>query len=148
MSTEVIASQYSLTPQSAAKLVEQKAAKATAQTRTRAVGSDDKKDRLRRLPFIPLETDRLEALALKNKTVWLLILVRLEELWWVGMKRNPVKLSAFTSGGIHVFGDKKARGLAILEEAGLVFVEPRFKKSPLVTLAWRPDSKSAKAKAP
>jgi hypothetical protein len=113
------------------------AAREAAQAKTPQAQKRKKKERPNRMDFLPLDLDLLETLAIQNKIVWALIVVRLDELWWTGSKCGPVKLAAFTRGGIHVTKNKKARGLAISERAGWVSVERQFKKSPLVTIEWR-----------
>ena len=82
--------------------------------------------------------EELGKLGVQTRDIPLLVILRLDELWFTGFKRNPVKLAAFEMGNIKVSRQVKRRGLAALEAAGLVSVERNLYKSPLITLLWRP----------
>ena len=91
--------------------------------------------------YVQLPVDGLGRLAAADEYVPLLIILKLEELWFTRFKRNPVKLAAFEMSGVKISRHRKARGLAKLEAAGLVLVEREVRKSPLVVLLWRPELK-------
>jgi len=80
----------------------------------------------------------LGALCANEQDATLAVLVRLTELWFSGFKRNPVKLASVEIKGFRVSKDQKARALRALEKAGLISVERRSRKSPIVTLNWLP----------
>jgi hypothetical protein len=87
--------------------------------------------------YVQLPVEELGKLGVQTRDIPLLIILRLDELWFTGFKRNPVKLAAFEMGGIEVSRHTKARGLSALEAAGLILVERKPRKIPLVTLLWR-----------
>jgi hypothetical protein len=91
--------------------------------------------------YVQLPIEGLGKVAVADGYVPLLVVVKLEELWFAQYQRNPVKLATFEVCGVKVSQHRKARALRKLEAAGLVLVEREARKSPLVTLLWRPKLK-------
>jgi len=88
--------------------------------------------------FCQWPMEGLGLLCANERDATLAVLVRLTELWFSGFKRNPVKLASVEIKGFKVSKDQKARALRALEKAGLISVERRSRKSPIVTLNWLP----------
>lgn len=58
-------------------------------------------------------------------------------------KQNSFKVSNTDAMKFALDRKQKAAGLKALERAGLISIQPRSGKSPLVTLAWTPGRRSA-----
>jgi hypothetical protein len=110
-------------------------------TRTFVEPKDAPVSRNPKFKYTQLPVEGLGKLAAMKRFIPLLILLRLEELWFTGFKRNPVKLATFEINGVKVSHHQKTRGLEALKGAGLVLVEREARKSPSVTLLWRPERK-------
>jgi hypothetical protein len=91
--------------------------------------------------YAQLPVEGLGKLAAADEYMPLLVLLRLEELWFTRFKRNPVKLANFEVAGVKISRQRKTRALRKLETAGLVLVERELRKSPLVRLLWRPEQR-------
>jgi hypothetical protein len=68
---------------------------------------------------------------------WML-LVEIDRLILKGRGCNPVKLTSDALRGSGLTRWEKDRGLRLLERAGIVSVERRIGRCPLVTLLWYP----------
>jgi hypothetical protein len=89
--------------------------------------------------FIQLPIEALGRLAVSEMNIPLLVLIRLEELWFQNFKRNPVTLRTFEMCGVQVTRSRKQRALQKLKAAGLVETERVKRRSSVrVTLLWHP----------
>jgi hypothetical protein len=66
------------------------------------------------------------------------VLFILQELWFTGFKRNPVKLTTCALRKFGISRLRKYRALQLLEEGGFISVERTPGKNPLVTMTWLP----------
>jgi hypothetical protein len=87
--------------------------------------------------FVQLPVEGFGRLAVAEKALSFLVLLRLEELWFKGYKRNPVILPGFEICGLRITRQQKRRALQKLKAAGLIETEQRMGKSVQVTLLWR-----------
>ena len=67
-----------------------------------------------------------------------LILIELDRLILKGRGRNPVKLTSDALRGSGLTRRQKERGLRLLEQAGVITVERKRGRCPLVTHLWYP----------
>jgi hypothetical protein len=68
----------------------------------------------------------------------LAVLLELTRLTFIGFGRNPVELSNAKLRSVGVTPESKRKTLLRLEKTGLISVERRGLKAPLVTLKWLP----------
>jgi hypothetical protein len=85
--------------------------------------------------------DRAFATTRARRNAWSLVavLMALYELWFTDLdKRNPVKLTSYNLQRFGLSRNQKHRALQILEKAGLISVDRKPRKNPLVTMTWLP----------
>jgi hypothetical protein len=86
--------------------------------------------------------DAMETLCAQKQDATLSVLLNIVRHWFYNFQQNPVKLATTEIRGFEISRNQKARALTALEAAGLVTVERRPRKSPLVTLNWKPTKKN------
>ena len=86
-------------------------------------------------------SEALEMLCAQKKDATLAVLLNIVRLWFASFQENPVRLASTEIRGFRVSKDQKLRALDALEAAGLISVERQLRKSPLVTLNWKPMKK-------
>jgi hypothetical protein len=85
--------------------------------------------------------DAMETLCAQKQDATLSVLLNIVRHWFYNFQQNPIKLATTEIKGFEVSKNQKARALTALEEAGFVTVQRRPRKSPLVTLNWKPTKK-------
>jgi hypothetical protein len=80
---------------------------------------------------------KLEALAKEVGCAALAVLLIIYETWFRNYQKNPIKLTNVKLKEHGIGRSAKSRALTVLENAGLIIVERRPRKSPLITLTWR-----------
>jgi hypothetical protein len=87
-----------------------------------------------RLLYVTLLAEDLAKLAAQTRSAPLALLIWLYSRWFNGGRRNPFPLPRGEIKGLRLVRDRKHRAVKKLIEAGLISVQPRRGKSPLVTL--------------
>jgi hypothetical protein len=87
--------------------------------------------------------EAFETLCAHKKDATLAVLLNIVRLWFASFQENPVRLATTEVRGFRVSKDQKSRALTALETVGLISVERQLRKSPLVTLNWKPIKKKS-----
>jgi hypothetical protein len=85
--------------------------------------------------------EAFETLCAQKKDATLAVLLNIVRLWFTSFQENPVRLATTEVRGFRVSKDQKSRALTALETVGLISVERQLRKSPLITLTWKPTKK-------
>jgi hypothetical protein len=86
--------------------------------------------------FMVLPPEQMAQLAVELKSPELAVLFRLYRNWFSQYQKNPLPLANFDLKGFKISRMQKRRALRVLQKAGLISMEKRRGKTPVVTLLW------------
>jgi DNA-binding transcriptional ArsR family regulator len=104
---------------------------------TPKLSCEELRKRKQRLNHYHFPASELEALTQKVGCSALAVLLTIYEVWYKDYQRNPIKLTNVRLKEKGISRSAKGRALDVLEKAGLIAVERRPRKSPIVTIKWK-----------
>jgi hypothetical protein len=123
------------------KRLEEEGKRLTWDKKLRKHVEPEKFSKLPGLKYCTFPTEPLEMLVAQKRDATWALLLNITRLWFFNFQQNPVKLASTEIRGFKVSKNQKARALVALEKSGLIDVERQPRKSPLVTLTWKPVKK-------